>query len=1131
MPSPFNYIAMYNNSLRGGLFLVAALFTACQPSTPRFTALTPDETGLVFRNDITESVENNIMTYQYMYNGAGLATGDLNQDGLPDLFVAGNTVHNQLFINQGNWKFKNITQAAGIQDRTGDWKTGVTMADVNGDGWLDIYICYSGNTPGEGYRRPVISENPRRNNQLFINQGCTPGGIPTFTERSQEFGLDAPGTFSTQAYFFDYDRDGDLDMFLLNHANTFYSSLFNTKKLRRLRHPFFGNKLYRNDNLKFVEVSEAAGIHGSGLNYGLSVAVSDLNGDQWPDLYVTNDYDEQDFCYINQRDGTFREVSHEAFGHLSKYAMGSDAADMNNDGLSDILVVDMLPEDNRRQKLLKGADQYDKYTLAVDSGFHHQNMRNTLQVNRGNNADGIPQFSDLGQIAGIANTDWSWAPLFADFDNDGWKDILITNGYLHDYTNLDFLKYAEGEIRDKASLKTASPEMLALIQKMPSTKISNYAYRNVDGFHFENVTDSWGLGERSISNAAVYADFDLDGDLDLVVNNLNDNLSVYRNETSSQEHHYLRIRLEGEGHNRFGIGARIIITADGHTQYQEVYTGRGYISSVEPVLTVGLGKATRIDSLTVLWPDGRTSVNKNVQANQTIIVQQQSAVKENAYYINQTVHPLLQLDSATGIDFVHHENTFVDFRVQRLIPYQASRWGGKCAVGDVNGDGYDDLYFGGAARQSGKLYIGKADGSFVAAPLQPWEVHGASEDIEALFFDADGDHDQDLYVVSGGNEFGAGDPLYHDRLYINDGRGNFVYFAAALPSGESTSGSCVVSADYDHDGDQDLFVGGKLAAQLYPLIPKSYVLRNDTRDGVVRFTDVTASLNQDISLAGMVSDAVWQDINDDQWPDLILVGEFMPIRIFVNKSGTYFEEETKAFGLEKSNGWWSKIVAVDVDADGDTDFLLGNAGTNLQFRASEDEPLELFVKDINNDGGPDPFLTYYIQGQSYPVATMDEAIDQVRPLRKKFIHYETYADATIQDVMGDDYRNGALHLSIFTLKSSWLENASGKLHLKPLPDAVQVSMLNGFVVDDVDGDQHPEVLCVGNFYPYKVDWGRSDAFAGAWLRFKDGQVQLHYTTEKLGITGDVRDAHQVRSPGKRRIVVSKNNEAPMIYSY
>lgn len=1097
----------------------------------QFRLMEQSDTGLHFRNDIQETPANNIMTYQYMYNGAGIAAGDLNHDGLADLYFSGNSVPNKLFLNKGDWTFEDITEAAAITDRSGDWKTGVSMVDINADGWLDIYLCYSGNDAGEGLRKPVIIDNPRRSNQLFINNGCEPGGKPTFTESAKAYGLDAPGSFSTQSYFFDYDGDGDLDMFLLNHANTFYSSLFNPTRLRNLRHPSFGNKLFRNDSLHFVDVSVAAGIHGSGLNFGLSAGISDLNADGWPDLYVTNDYDEQDFMYLNQGNGRFREVSHTALSHLSKNAMGCDIADINNDGLPDLLTVDMLPEDNHRQKLLKGGDQYDKYTLSVDSGFHHQYMRNTLQVNCGNGNDTIPRFMELGQMAGLSNTDWSWAPLFVDLDNDGRKDAVISNGYLHDFTNLDFLKFAQGETMGNAAEKQ-STDLLALVQQMPSTRLNNYVFRNTGGLHFENVSDDWGFSHAGISNGMLYADLDNDGDLDLVINSLNDPIAVYQNQSDTAMNGFIKIRLEGKKPNTFGIGAKIWIEADSQKIFQEAYFSRGYESSVEPVFTIGIGKAKTI-AVTVRWPDGSISQQKQIVPNRQVIFSQSSA-EPSTKPLPGIISPMFtDMLGSSGIKFVHQENHFVDYKVQRLLPYQPSRLGTRLAVADINNDGNDDIYFGGAIGQSGSLYLAKDDGSFYEGVSQPWTADRMSEDVAATFFDADNDADLDLYVVSGGNEYGSGDPLYHDRLYINEGNAVFRKAPDALPPAETTSGSCVVSADFDKDGDLDLFVGGRVAAQLYPLNPKSYLLRNDSKGADIRFTDITEKLNAQWQTKGMLTDAIWTDINNDSWPDLIVIGEWMPITVFENQAGKAFVERTTELGLSGTEGWWSRIVAADIDADGDLDFLLGNAGTNLQYKASPQQPLDYYIQDINGDGGPDPVLCYYVQGKSYPAASLDELTEQLPGMRKKFYKYADYADATINDLMDKNQLDAAFRLRINTLQSSWIENkGNGKFIVKPLPEAAQVSMLNGFAWEDFDGDGRKELLCAGNFYPYKVEWGRSDAFMGTLLRFEKGNLQVYKANTPLWLNGDIRDICLLKSRhGGKRLLVFRNNDRPGLYRY
>lgn len=1097
-----------------------------------FQLTSPSDTGIEFSNTITEDGHNNILTYEYTYNGAGVAVGDVNNDGFPDVYFAGNSVPNKLFLNKGNWKFEDISAIAGVKGRN-DWKTGVTMADVNGDGWLDIYVSYSGNAPEEGYNKPIVKDYPSRANELYINNGSEKGGAPTFTESAKEYGVDAIGTFTSQAYFFDYDLDGDLDMFLLNHANMFYFAFYNVEKLRNLRHPYFGNKLYENDNGRFSEVTEETGIHGSGLNFGLSASISDINKDGWPDIYVTNDYEEQDFCYLNNKDGTFKEISHVAFGHLSKYGMGSDIADVNNDALPDIFVADMLPEDNYRQKILKGADEYNKFTKAVDSGYHHQYMRNTFQLNRGLALDSLPRFSEIAQFSGISNTDWSWATLLADFDNDGLKDIFVTNGYLRDVTNLDFVNYMTNEEISKANANNQPVDLMPLIKKMPSTKVPNYSFKNSNGFQFKNSTKDWGLDEPSVSNGAVYADLDNDGDLDLIVSNLNAPVSVYRNDQEKfSKNNYVKIELKGEGDNTQALGAKLFTTLeDGRQLYHEAYYTRGYLSSVEPTLTIGVGEAKNIQKMTVLWPDGRVSNLDNIETNQSLIVDQADAVDKVQQDLDIKKPLLEDVTGISGLDFKHTENNYIDFLHQGLVPYQLSNLGGRLATGDVNGDGNDDVFFGGAAGQAGKLYLGKDDGTLaLAAKPQPWETgrEANQEDVAVTFFDADGDKDLDMYVVSGGNEKPAGSSYYRDRLYLNDGTGNFSRAENSLPN-TSFSGGVVVAGDYDNDGDLDLFVGGRIRAQSYPFPPKSILLRNDSENGIVKFSNAKV---KELENAGMVTDALWTDIDDDSWLDLVLVGEWMPVTIFKNNNGNLINK-TKEYGLDGTLGWWSSIEANDYDEDGDIDFLLGNAGLNSQLHASVDEPMTYYVQDINRDGEFDPILSYYIQGKSYPLPGRDEMLGQVVSLRKEYTSYDKYAKATMEDLLKAGDVASTSILEIKDLKSSYLENLGGEeFKMKALPAMAQVSMINGFVYDDFTGDGSKEILAAGNFFPYRVNLGKSDASMGILLNMQDKGDINERQSSNLGLSGDIRDIAVMQfNSGEKRLVISRNNDRAGLYKY
>ncbi|WP_276374130.1 VCBS repeat-containing protein [Chryseolinea sp. H1M3-3] len=1118
--------------------IVGVIFFQCTSDKKQFTELFAEQTGLNFRNDIEETQHTNILTYEYTYNGAGIAAGDINNDGLTDLYFSGNSVSNKLYLNKGAWKFEDVTATTKTEGRKG-WKTGVTMADINGDGWLDIYVCYSGNAPGEGYNLPIVKDYPGRANQLFINNRCEPGGVPTFTERAKEYGLDAIGIFSTQAYFFDYDLDNDLDMFLVNHANMFYTAFFNTRRLRNLRHPYFGNKLFRNDSrigtteIKFTEVSEKAGFHGSGLNFGLSAAISDLNFDNWPDIYVTNDYEEQDFCYINNRDGTFKEVSHKLFGHLSKFGMGSDIADMNNDGLQEILVLDMLPEDNYRQKLLKGPDEYDRYKLAVDSGYHHQYMRNTLQLNRGFADDSLPRFSEVGQLAGVSNTDWSWSPFFVDIDSDGLKDIFVTNGYLRDFTNLDFMKYTS-TVYNEAKVANKTVDYLNLIQQLPVTRLNNYLYKNKNGIEFENMSEQWGLTQRHVSNGAIYADLDNDGDHDLVTNNLNDQITVLRNNQNEiQKNSFIKIKLKGRVPNTFGVGAKIYVTTDSAEIFQEAFFTRGYASSVAPDLTIGIGRSSRLKAIKVIWPDGSQSIVTDASPNQTIIIDQgksESVGKKTRAVPDPVV--LNDVTKNSGLDFKHVENKFIDFKMQRLLYYQLSQLGGTLATGDVNKDGSDDIFLGGASGQASRLFLGHDDGTFTPAESQPWEQEVAFEDVNALFFDADGDEDQDLYIVSGGSEFIAGAPLYQDRLYANDGKGNFSKATNAIPQ-ETSSGSCVTAADFDKDGDLDLFVGGRHVPAKYAVIPTSFILQNDSKNGVIKFSNVTNKINPDIGNVGMVTASVWTDFNNDSWPDLIVVGEWMPIRIFKNEKGKLIEQKD-LINTDKTHGWWCSIYPADIDNDGDMDYFLGNAGTNLQFKASEKEPVQLNVGDFNQDGTLDPLLSYFIKGTSYPLASRDEVLDQISSLRKKFIKYEDYAKATVDDIASKEQLGKSYKFNAYVLKSCWLENVGGKFTLKPLPLLAQLSSINGFIHEDFDGDGKKELLVAGNFFPFKPQLGRSDASTGILLAYRNGNIvaATNSSRSNVWLTGDIRDMALLNfKTGKKRVIISRNNDRAGLFDF
>jgi hypothetical protein len=921
------------------------LFGCKNKETTLFEALDPSETGIVFVNEVIETEDLNVMQYEYLYNGGGIGVGDFNNDGLADIYLTGNVVENKLYINKGNFQFEDVTHLSGVESKKA-WKTGTSVADVNGDGLLDIYVCYSGLGTEDG-----------RTNQLFINKGIGKNNVPQFVDEASEYGLDAKGSYSTQAVFFDFDLDGDLDMFLLNHSKTFYSPFYNSTKLRNTRHPFFGNSLYRNDGNGFVNISESAGIYGSGLNFGLGVAISDFNQDGWPDIYVSNDYDEQDFLYVNNGDGTFKDSSKKSFGHISKFSMGNDAADLNNDGFMDLVTLDMLPEDNYRQKILKGSDDYDRYQLAVDSSYHKQQMRNMLQLSMGLDNNGVPIFSEIGQLSGISNTDWSWSSLIADFDSDGKKDLFVTNGYLRDYTNKDFMMFevneamakarAQGkELFDDKGKKEFSKVIYELVKKMPSTRIPNYMYKNQGDLTFDNVSEEWGFSNPNVSTGAAYVDLDNDGDLDLLVSNTNETFGVYKNNVEKQRNNFVKIRLKGNDKNTYAIGAKVWVKSDSLVQFLENYPVRGYQSSVDPILYCGLGKLKRAN-IKIQWPDGRITEDTDIKIN-TLLEYHQSDSKPNGEKHNKGTKKLFkEVSDSLGIKYAHHENSFVEFKVDRLALKQSSRSGPKLSVSDVNNDGSDDFFIGGASGQCDELFISQADGTFAQSSLDCTEESKKVESMGSVFFDADGDGDMDIYIVSGGSEIPLGSEHLMDRLYLNDGYGKFTKAPEhALPQAFS-NGSIVASGDYDGDGDEDLFVGGGAIPGNYPNAALGGILRNDTdrSKGIVKFTVATDNVNPELRQPGLITAAIWTDINNDSWLDLVLVGEWMPIRVFVNEKGKLLEK-TKELNLSKTNGLWQSMASADMDGDGDMDFVVGNIGLNLPFKVSEAEPLEAHIGDL-----------------------------------------------------------------------------------------------------------------------------------------------------------------------------------------
>ena len=1090
-----------------------------------FERLPPDRTGVTFANRLPDDTAFNILKYMYYYDGGGVAVGDVNNDGLPDLYFTSNVGPNRLYLNKGNYRFEDVTERAGVADADG-WKTGVTMADVNGDGYIDIYVSAVDFLTMHGH------------NVLYINNGDG-----SFTDRTKEYGLDFAG-FSTQALFFDYDGDGDLDMYLVTHAA--HPERSNATQRRHASSGAeVGDRLYRNDGGHFVDVSERAGLYGGAVRYGLGVVASDLNLDGCPDLYVANDFQEDDFLYLNNCDGTFTESGATVLGHTSHAAMGVDAADFNNDGRPDVVVLDMLPDQEKILKTSANAESFDVYLEKLAAGYRPQYAHNTLQLDRGA-VRGTPRFSEIGYLAGVSATDWSWAPLFADLDNDGYKDLFITTGIYRRPNDLDYLAYVGNPVV-QASLQQGFGQLAGtLIRKMPQVPTPNYAYRNNGDLTFTNQTRAWGLAEPGFSNGAAYVDLNNSGALDLVVNRLDASAAIYRNRARELTgNHYLQVVLRGSGANTAGIGAKVIVEQGGTRQLLEQMPTRGFQSSVDPRLHFGLGSSTRIDSLIVVWPDRRTQVLTNVAVDRTLTLSQRDAAGARAGTaapaaqrapavaavpaLAPAARPFTDVTDRVHIDFTHHENAFYDFHREPLMPHLLSAEGPPLAVGDVDGDGLDDIYVGGAKWQAGRLFLQQRDGTFrPSAPVdRVFQADRLSEDVDAVFFDANGDGHPDLYVVSGGNEFWGDDAALQDRLYVNDGHGHFARDTLALPR-FSESGSCVVPGDFNGVGHLDLFVGRRAVARRYGLAPRSYLLEND---GAGHFRDVTLDKAPGLAQVGMVTAAAWVDYDHDGRLDLIVTGEWMAVRVFHNENGRLVDRTVEA-GLAGTEGWWNSVSVADLNGDGRPDLVLGNLGLNSSLRASAAEPARMYVADFGHNGALEQILTVYKHGVSYPVAGRDELLALIPRLRERYPTYASFGAARVEDVFdAAELARATVREARVFASSVALNNGNGNFTLAPLPVEAQLAPIRAVLADDFDGDGRTDLLVAGNDYGFPPVLGRADASYGLQLRGTgDGRFSA-VDPEQSGVVIDGQVRHMAwlrRADGSRVIVVARNNDKPQV---
>ncbi|NBB18016.1 RNA-binding protein [Runella sp. CRIBMP] len=1121
------------------LLCASVLWQSCQQPADKnlFEAMPGSKTGINFANRIEDKKELNVFNYRNFYNGGGVAIGDVNNDGWADIFVTSNFEKNQLFLNKGKnktdlWEFDDVTLPAGVGGAKA-WSTGATFADVNGDGLMDIYVCNAGNIKGD-----------LRGNELFINQGIGKDGVPKFIDKATEYGL-VDGGYSTHAAFFDYDRDGDLDMYLLNNSFQPVNKL-NYKNLRSVRDSLGGHKLFRNELISkqkpngqkphFTDVSEEAGIFGSLIAFGLGITIGDVNNDNWLDIYISNDFYERDYLYINQQNGTFKESLEESMEHISLSSMGADIADINNDGLLDIFVTDMLPRDDKRLKMNSVFESYELTAFKEKQDYWHQYMRNMLHLNQGTKVETNPQksavetpaFAEVGQLAGVHATDWSWGALIFDMDNDGQKDLFVANGIVRNLTDQDYVAFLSDRNNIQALIEGQLQfDYRKFVDMISSTPIPNFAFHNKGNLHFEDNAAKWGLGEANFSNGSAYGDLDNDGDLDLVVNNNNAALGVFRNHSVEKlRTHFLRVKLKGTQANPDGIGAKVYLYQKGKMQYLQQMPNRGFQSSSDLNLVFGLGNNPQIDSITVIWPDDKMQSFTDIKADTELQLKYTTAKKQWKIPYTTNRYSFEQITDKVKLDFVHEENNFVDYNRDGLLKQMYSTQGPALAVADFNGDGLDDVYVGGGSGKRRALFAQQTDGTFSEISKTSFGSPALADETAATFFDADGDKDLDLYVVTGGNEFLTGEAVLADKLYLNDGKGNFA-LSRGLPN-VFENGSCVTAADYDRDGDVDLFVGTRMISGQYGLDPRSYLLQND---GKGNFKDVTKEIMPNNGL-GMVTDASFEDLNKDGYPELIVVGDWMPIVILQNQKGKFPLALTQP--IKYSNGWWNALEPADVDGDGDIDFIIGNLGRNSKLQCSEKEPAELYINDFDRNGSVEQIITCYNpDGKSYPMVLKPDLQKVLPVIKKRFIRHEDYGGKSIEDVFTKEQMEGVQKKVVYQANSSLLiNNGKGEFTLQALPLAAQFSPIFGIVVTDYDKDKKLDILLTGNFFDVLSEIGRYDANDGLILRGlgnnTNGQPEFEVVKASqsgFSVKGQVRKMHKVRSvKGKELLILAKNKD-------